>query len=214
MAFRLAALPYPRSALEPVISAQTIDFHYGKHHAGYVEKLNKLIEGTPYSAQPLEQVIQNTANNREKRAIFNNAAQVWNHDFFWRSMVPGGSRPGDMEQRIAVDFGSFDDFHGQFVKQAVGLFGSGWTWLVADGDRLRIVSTADAENPMTSGQHALIACDVWEHAYYLDYQNNREAFVRRFLEKLVNWEFAAEQLAQQDHGRGAAAEHTRQRKAR
>jgi len=215
MAFKLAPLPYPRSALEPAISARTIDFHYGKHHAGYVDKLNKLVEGTPYMGLPLEQVIQKTANNTEKRAIFNNAAQVWNHDFFWRSMVPGGSRPVDVvEQRIVADFGSFDEFHQKFVTQAVNLFGSGWTWLVTDGDRLRIVSTANAENPMTSGQRALIACDVWEHAYYLDYQNKREAFVRTFLEKLVNWEFASEQLAQQEPGTDTAVERTKQRRAR
>src|SRR5262245_39069586 len=170
MAFRLAALPYPRSALEPAISARTIDFHYGKHHAGYVDKLNKLIEGTPYGGLPLEELIQKAARDPKAKSIFNNAAQVWNHDFFWRSMTAdGGSKPsGELGERVAADFGSAEGFAKQFLTQATGLFGSGWTWLVTDGNGLRIVSTANAESPMTTQQHALLACDVWEHAYYLD----------------------------------------------
>jgi Fe-Mn family superoxide dismutase len=206
MTLKLSPLPYAPSALEPAISARTIEFHYGKHHAGYVEKLNKLVQGTPLARLPLDEIILRTARDRQATAIFNNAAQVWNHDFFWRSMTPdGGGRPDDvLGRRIADDFGSFDEFARQFVAAATGLFGSGWVWLAAGADGLQIVTTANAELPMTSHQHALLACDVWEHAYYLDYQNNREGFVRAYLEKLVNWEFAAEQLARMDQSQVTA----------
>src|SRR4030095_6185881 len=214
MTFKLTPLPYPKTALEPAISARTIDFHYGKHHAGYVDKLNKLVEGTPYADMPLEQVIQKAARDPKAKSIFNNAPQVWNHDFFWRSMTAdGGGKPSDLlEGQIAADFGSLDGFAKQFVTQATGLFGSGWTWLVADGNSLRIVPTQNAELPMTTRQHALLACDVWEHAYYLDYQHNREAFVHAFLEKLVNWEFAAEQFAILDREQAAAVGQQRSRR--
>jgi len=206
MTFKLLPLPYDQSALAPAISKRTMEFHYGKHHAGYVSKLNKLVEGTPYAGLPLEQVIQKAARDPKGTKIFNNAAQIWNHDFFWRSMTPGGGGNPDetLGRQIVADFGSFEAFAEQFVSRAVGLFGSGWTWLVADADGLRVVSTANAETPMTSQQHALLTCDVWEHAYYLDYQNNREAFVHAFLEELVNWEFAAEQFAQLDQGQVGA----------
>jgi len=217
MAFKLAPLPYPKSALEPAISTRTMDFHYGKHHAGYVDKLNKLVEGTPYVGLPLEDVIQKAARDSKASSIFNNAAQVWNHDFFWRSMTPDGGGAigdGDLERKIASDFGSFDAFTKQFLTQAVGLFGSGWTWLVADGDRLQIVSTANAGTPIASQQRALLACDVWEHAYYLDYQNNREAFVRTFLERLANWEFASEQFATLGRDEVVAPDRQRGRRAR
>jgi superoxide dismutase, Fe-Mn family len=216
MTFKLSPLPYALSALEPAISARTMEFHYGKHHAGYVEKLNKLVQGTPLARLPLDEVILRTARDRLATAIFNNAAQVWNHDFFWRSMTPGGGGSPDdgLGRRIVADFGSFEEFTRQFVTQATGLFGSGWVWLAADVDGLRIVSTANAELPMTSHQQALLACDVWEHAYYLDYQNNREGFVRTFLEKLANWAFAAEQFAQADQGQVAAVAQQRDRRAR
>jgi Fe-Mn family superoxide dismutase len=216
MTFKLSPLPYAPSALEPAISARTMEFHYGKHHAGYVEKLNKLVQGTPLARLPLDEVILRTARDRQATAIFNNAAQVWNHDFFWHSMTPnGGGSPDDaLGRRIAADFGSYEEFAKQFVTQATGLFGSGWVWLVAGADGLRIVSTANAELPMISHQQALLACDVWEHAYYLDYQNNREGFVHAFLEKLVNWDFAAEQLAQMDQGQIAAVGQQRERRAR
>jgi Fe-Mn family superoxide dismutase len=216
MAFNLSPLPYAPSALEPAISARTMEFHYGKHHAGYVEKLNKLVQGTPLARLPLDEVILRTARDRQATAIFNNAAQVWNHDFFWRSMTPGGGGSPDdgLGRRIVADFGSFEEFARQFVTRATGLFGSGWVWLAADADGLRIVSTANAELPMTSHQQALLACDVWEHAYYLDYQNNREDFVRTFLEKLANWGFAAEQLAQMDQGQVMAVGQQRDRRAR
>ena len=216
MAFKLSPLPYAPSALEPAISARTMEFHYGKHHAGYVEKLNKLVQGTPLARLPLDEVILRTARDRQATAIFNNAAQVWNHDFFWRSMTPGGGGSPDdgLGRRIVADFGSFEEFARQFVTRATGLFGSGWVWLAADADGLRIVSTANAELPMTSHQQALLACDVWEHAYYLDYQNNREDFVRTFLEKLANWGFAADQLAQMDQGQVMAVGQQRDRRAR
>jgi Fe-Mn family superoxide dismutase len=193
-----------------------MDFHYGKHHAGYVDKLNKLVEGTPYASLPLEQVIQKAARDPKAKGIFNNAAQVWNHDFFWRSMTPDGvGKPDDaLGEQISADFGSLEGFAKQFVTQAIGLFGSGWTWLVADGNKLRIVSTADAELPMTAQQHALLTCDVWEHAYYLDYQNNREAFVHAFLEKLANWEFAAEQFGMLSREAAAAVGSQGGRRAR
>lgn len=216
MTFKLEPLPYPKSALEPAISARTMDFHYGKHHAGYVDKLNKLVEGTPYATLPLEQVIEKAARDPKGRGIFNNAAQVWNHDFFWRSMTAdgGGTPDGKLAQQLQTDFGSFEGFAKQFLTQAVGLFGSGWTWLVMDGNALRIIATANAETPMTSQQHALLACDVWEHAYYLDYQNNREAFVHAFLEKLANWEFAADRLGMLSRDQSAEAGQQRRRRAR
>ncbi len=200
MPFKLAPLPYAPSALEPAISARTMEFHYGKHHAGYVDKLNNLVQGTPLARLPLDEVILRTARDRKATGIFNNAAQAWNHDFFWRSMTPGGGgSPEDaLGRQIAADFGSFDEFAKQFATQATGLFGSGWVWLVANADGLRIISTANAELPMISQQHALLACDLWEHAYYLDYQNDRETFVHVFLEKLANWEFAVAQFAQLD----------------
>ena len=202
MAFKLSPLPYDVSALAPAISARTMEFHHGKHHAGYVDKLNKLIEGKPYARMSLEQIIEQTARDKDKAQIFNNAAQVWNHDFFWRSMKPqgGGSPTHEIGGRIDKDFGSFDKFAKQFVEKAVGQFGSGWTWLVAADDRLQVVSTPDAELPMISGQLALLTCDVWEHAYYLDYQHDRKAFAEAFLGKLANWDFAAEQLSRRKPG--------------
>jgi len=216
MTFKLLPLPYAPSALEPAISARTIEFHYGKHHAAYVDKLNNLVQGTPLARLPLDEVILRTARDRKATGIFNNAAQVWNHDFFWRSVTPGGGGSPDnvLGRQIAADFGSFEEFAKQFVIQTSGLFGSGWVWLVADADGLRIVSTANAELPMISQRHALLACDLWEHAYYLDYQNDREAFVHVFLERLANWEFAAEQFAQRDRNLVVAAGAQRNRRAR
>jgi Fe-Mn family superoxide dismutase len=186
-----------------------MEYHYGKHHAGYVEKLNELVQGTPYARMPLPEVILKAARDKAASEIFNNAAQVWNHDFFWRSMTPGGGgSPGNtLAGRITADFGSFDEFAKAFVTKASGQFGSGWVWLIADDKRLQIVSTSNAELPMTSRKHALLTCDVWEHAYYLDYQNDRGAFVETFLDKLVNWEFAAERLA--ERGSTGAGERAR-----
>ena len=196
-AFALPALPYAQDALEPYISARTMSFHYGKHHQAYVDNLNKLVEGTPWAAgQPLEKVILESANRPDKTAVFNNAAQVWNHTFFWKSMKPGeGGKPaGRLQAMIETSFGSFEKFKIAFADAAVAQFGSGWVWLVQDGDALKIVKTSNADTPIAHGQNAILTCDVWEHAYYLDYQNRRKDFVQTFLDHLANWEFAAAQL--------------------
>jgi Fe-Mn family superoxide dismutase len=206
MMFRLKPLPFDVSALEPHMSRRTLELHYGKHHAGYVEKLNKLIRGTEFEKASLEQIIQGACGREDAASIFNNAGQVWNHDFFWESLKPqGGGQPtGALQHAIESAFGSFDSFRDQFVKSATNHFGSGWTWLAQEGGRLRVLSTHDAENPLVFGQRPLTCCDVWEHAYYLDHENNRERFVRTFLEKLVNWEFAGKQFAMQGEGNLAA----------
>ena len=194
--FTLSALPYKQNALEPYISAKTMGFHYGKHHQGYVNNLNKLVADTPWAAQPLEQIIQKTAGVAEQAAIFNNAAQVWNHSFFWQSMKPGGGgQPtGRLMAQIEKVFGSFEAFKTAFVAAAGAQFGSGWVWLVQEGDTLKVVKTGNADTPLVHGQTALLTCDVWEHAYYLDYQNRRTDFVAAFLDHLANWDFAAELL--------------------
>ena len=196
-AFTLPALPYAQDALEPYVSAKTMSFHYGKHHQSYVDNLNKLVVGTPWATGvPLEKVVLESAGKAEKAAIFNNAAQVWNHTFFWRSMkAGGGGKPtGRLFDMIETSFGSFDKFKDAFTAAAVAQFGSGWVWLVQEGDTLKIVKTSNADTPMAHGQTALLTCDVWEHAYYLDYQNRRKDFVQAFLDHLANWEFAASQL--------------------
>lgn len=197
MPFTLQPLPYDKSALAPTVSALTMAYHYEKHHRGYVDKLNTLTAGTPMSDMSLGEVIAKSWGNPSASAIFNNAAQVANHDFLWRSMVPSGGKKaiGSFGRRIESDFGSYEAFERKFVEAAVGLFGSGWAWLVADAGRLRVVSTNDAVTPLVLGVSPLLACDVWEHAYYLDYQNEREKYVRGFLNRLANWDFAGEQLA-------------------
>ncbi len=194
--FQLPPLPYRQEALEPYISGRTMSFHYGKHHQTYVDNLNKLTAGTPWAGQPLEKIIRETAGAADKAGIFNNAAQVWNHTFFWQSMKPsGGGKPtGRLLKLIEKSFGSFDEFQKTFVDSAVAQFGSGWAWLVQDGDVLKVVKTANADTPVARGQTALLTCDVWEHAYYLDYQNRRKDFVQAFVDHLANWEFAASQL--------------------
>ena len=198
MPFELPALPYADTALEPYYSAKTFSFHHGKHHRAYVDNLNKLLPGSPFEAASLEEIILATAGDGTKVGFFNNAAQVWNHTFFWHCMTPGGGgRPtGELAERIAATFGSYEKFAEQFKAAAVGRFGSGWAWLVLDGDALKIISTPNAETPMTQGKTALLTVDVWEHAYYLDYQNRRPDFVQTFLDQLVNWEFVARNLAQ------------------
>jgi len=196
-AFALPALPYAQDALEPYVSARTLSFHYAKHHQTYVDNLNKLVAGTPWAAGvSLETVIVECAGKADKVAVFNNAAQVWNHTFFWKSMKPGGGgQPaGRLIDRIGKSFGSFDQFKTAFLTAAVAQFGSGWVWLVQEGDVLKIVTTSNADTPIAHGQTALLTCDVWEHAYYLDYQNRRKDFVQAFLDHLANWEFAASQL--------------------
>ena len=198
-AFSLPPLPYSQEALEPYISARTMSFHYGKHHQTYVDNLNKLVAGTPWAGQPLEKVIRETAGVADKAALFNNAAQVWNHTFFWQSMKPsGGGKPtGRLMKLIEKSFGSLDEFKKTFVDSGVAQFGSGWVWLVQDGDLLKVVKTSNADTPVAHGQTALLTCDVWEHAYYLDYQNRRKDFVQAFLDHLANWEFAASQLSRE-----------------
>ena len=193
---KLPPLPFAQDALEPDMSARTLSFHYGKHHQTYVDNLNKLIEGTPAAGQSLETILKETAGATDKAAIFNNAAQVWNHTFFWNSMKPGGGgKPAErLLQLIEKSFVSYDEFKKAFVTVAIAQFGSGWVWLVQDGDVLKIVKTSNADTPVAHNQTALLTCDVWEHAYYLDYQNRRKDFVEAFLERLVNWEFAASQL--------------------
>ncbi len=192
MAFELPPLPYAPDALAPTISERTIGFHYGKHHQTYVTNLNGLIEGTDLASKTLEQIILTSDG-----AVFNNAAQVWNHTFYWHSMTPGGGGDptGELAAAIENSFGSVDEFKQQFATAAKTLFGSGWVWLVADGDRLAIASTSNADLPMRHGQTALLTIDVWEHAYYLDHQNARPAYVDGWLERLVNWDFAASNLA-------------------
>jgi Fe-Mn family superoxide dismutase len=188
----LPPLPYPENALEPVITARTMSFHYGKHHKAYVDNLNKLAPGTEYADLPLEKIITGTAGRADKAAIFNNAAQVWNHTFYWKSMKPkgGGEPPAALKQKIEASFGSVDACKKELASAAVSQFGSGWAWLVLDGDKLKVVKTANAEVPFTSGMKPLLTIDVWEHAYYLDYQNRRADYVNAVLDKLINWEFA------------------------
>jgi superoxide dismutase, Fe-Mn family len=196
MPFELPALPWPENALEPHISARTLSFHYGKHHQAYVTNLNNLVKDTPLATAPLEDIIRATAKDESKAGVFNNAAQVWNHSFFWNSMTPSGSHPvGALAERLEKDFGSFDKFKEQFRQACVTQFGSGWAWLVLDGGTLKVTKTPNAVNPLALGQTPLLTCDVWEHAYYLDYQNRRPDFVQAFLDHLANWAFAARNLA-------------------
>lgn len=195
--FQLPKLPYPDNALEPHITAKTFSFHYGKHHQAYVTNANKFVPGTEYEKLSIEQIIIKSAGKPDAAPIFNNVAQVWNHTFFWNSMKPngGGSPKGDVEQKIVKAFGSFEKFKEEFTAAAVGQFGSGWAWLVEDKDSLKVVKTANADNPLAHGMKPLVTCDVWEHAYYLDYQNRRPDFVKAFLENLINWDFVASNLS-------------------
>lgn len=197
MAFSQAPLPFDPSALEPHLSAKTFEFHYGKHHAAYVTNLNNLTKDTELADKSLEEVIKISFNDATKAGIFNNAAQVWNHTFFWDSLKPsgGGAPTGAVAEKINADFGSFDKFKEEFKTAAVTQFGSGWAWLVLDGNTLKVTKTPNAENPLVRGQVPLLTVDVWEHAYYLDYQNRRPDFVQTFIDNLINWEFVAKQLA-------------------
>jgi superoxide dismutase, Fe-Mn family len=197
MAFELPPLPYDKKALEPHISANTLDFHHGKHHSAYVTNLNNLIKDTPLASHGLEDIITSTFGKADKIGVFNNAAQVWNHTFFWHCMKPGGGGAPSGEVAAAIDasFGSMDKFKDEFKNACVTQFGSGWGWLVADGGKLAVMKTPNAENPMVHGKTALLTCDVWEHAYYLDYQNRRPDFVQAFIDSLIDWDFVAENLA-------------------
>lgn len=190
----LPPLPYADNALEPVISAKTLGFHYGKHHKTYVDNLNKLVAGTELADKSLEEVITATAGQADKAGIFNNAAQVWNHTFYWNSLSPkgGGEPPSSLKQKIEASFGDLDAFKKELANAAVTQFGSGWAWLVKDGDSLKIIKTSNADLPLTKGLKPLLTIDVWEHAYYLDYQNRRPDYVSAVLDKLINWRFAAD----------------------
>jgi Fe-Mn family superoxide dismutase len=198
MAFELPKLPYPENALDPYISGEQMSFHYGKHHEAYVSTLNRLVKDTPLASKSVEEIVRLTANEKDesKVQIFNNAAQHWNHSFFWQCMKPNGSDApsGELAQRITRDFGSLDKFKEMFQAAGVSQFGSGWAWLVAEKNELKITKTPNAVNPIATGQKALLTCDVWEHAYYLDYQNRRPDFVKVVLDRLVNWDFVASNL--------------------
>ncbi len=196
--FILSALPYEQNALEPYISAKTLSYHYHKHHQGYVDKLNELVLGTELEVLSLEEIIAQTAGHAEKAGIFNNAAQVWNHNFYWNSLSPkGGGKPtGELARKIDLTFTNQDNFLKEFAEAGLTDFGSGWAWLVEDRGALRIVKTSNAENPLSLGLGtALLALDVWEHAYYLDYQNRRNDYLKAILEKLIYWPFAEMNLA-------------------
>jgi superoxide dismutase, Fe-Mn family len=197
VAFELPPLPYAEDALEPAYSARTISFHYGKHHKTYVDTLNKLTEGSDLAGKPLEDVIKAVAGDAAKTPIFNNAAQVWNHTFFWNCMKPGGggAPPAGVATCLDASFGSHESLVEKFKAAAVGRFGSGWAWIVLDAKGVpTIMSTPNAETPITSGLKPLLVVDVWEHAYYLDYQNRRPDWVQAYFDKLVNWEFVEENL--------------------
>jgi Fe-Mn family superoxide dismutase len=205
--FKLAPLPWDAAALEPVISARTIGFHYGKHHQTYVDTLNKLVEGKPYADMRLEQVVRATVNVPKEGKIFNNAAQVWNHDFYWRSLTPNKTAPsGKLAAAITRDFGSPAELIARLAEAGKEQFGSGWAWLVSRDGALAVEKTANAGNPMAEGINCLLAIDVWEHAYYLDYQNARPKYLEAVLEKLLNWDFAAGNLDKEGHAVRAAAE--------
>jgi len=196
MAFELPPLPFADNALEPHITANTLGFHHGKHHSTYVTNLNNLIKDTGLAGKSLEDIVAETSGDADKAGIFNNAAQVWNHTFYWNSMKPGGggAPAAKLAEMIDAAFGSLDAFKEQFKAAAIGQFGSGWAWLVLDGGALKIVKTANADTPIAHAQTPLITCDVWEHAYYLDFQNRRPDYVQAFLDHLVNWDFAANNL--------------------
>jgi len=194
--FVLPPLPYAEDALAPVISARTLQYHYGKHHKAYVDTLNKLVVGTPFAAMTLEHIIEATAGHADHAPIYNNAAQVWNHTFYWRSLQPngGGAPPPALGALIASSFGDFETLKKELTTAAASEFGSGWAWLVLDGAKLKVVKTNNAENPLTSHMKPLLTIDVWEHAYYLDFQNRRADYVKGVLDKLLNWEFAVGNL--------------------
>jgi Fe-Mn family superoxide dismutase len=193
--FTLPPLPYEEAALAPTISANTMSFHYGKHHKAYVDKLNTLVAGTQYADMGLEDIVKASFKDPSKREIFNNAGQAWNHTFFWTCLTPHQTKPGgEMLRGIERDFGSLPAFNEEFAKHGVSQFGSGWVWLVADAQKLSIEKTSNAETPMAEGKRCLLTIDVWEHAYYLDYQNRRPDFLKAVTEKLLNWDFATQNL--------------------
>jgi Fe-Mn family superoxide dismutase len=192
MKFELIPLPYSKDALQPVMSAETVEYHYEKHHKSYVLTLQDLLKDKPEAAQTLEEIV-----NVSSGAVFNNAAQIWNHNFFWKSMQPqGGGAPANSEllNLINRDFGGWEKFREAFKREGMSRFGAGWVWLVLDNGQAKIISTSNAETPLTTAEKPLIGCDVWEHAYYIDYRNKRDLFLDAFCDQLINWEFAAKNL--------------------
>jgi len=209
MAFTLSPLPYEESALEPAISARTVGFHYHKHHNTYVKTLNELVKGTRFADMRLEEIVHATvhAKAEKERKIFNNAGQVWNHDFYWRSLAAKPSAPtGKLAEAIERDFGGAGELTKKFVEEGAAQFGSGWVWLTSAKGKLAVEKTGNALDPMARGVNCLLTIDVWEHAYYLDYQNERAKYLQAVLLKLLNWNFAAENLEKEGHAVRAAAE--------
>lgn len=200
MPFTLKPLPFEKDALGPTMSAKTLEHHHDKHHAAYVKKANELVAGTEFENADLETIIRKAAKDAKHKKIFNNAAQIWNHDFFWDSLAPngGGTPPEPVLKRIESTFSSFENFRDKFVEAAVNQFGSGWAWLVVKDGKLEITTTHDADNPLTSGAHAVWTCDVWEHAYYIDYQQERAKFVKAVVENVANWQFVSKRLVESD----------------
>jgi superoxide dismutase, Fe-Mn family len=196
MTFTLPKLPYAEDALDPVVSAKTISFHYGKHHAAYITNLNGLIKGTPYEGMSLVDIVKKSAKDEKAKGVFNNSAQSWNHEFYWNSMAPQGGEPsGKILDALKSSFGGVAEFKDAFHKAAVAQFGSGWAWLVKGSDgKLKITTTSNADTPIAHGETPLFTADVWEHAYYLDYQNRRPDHVKAWLDKLANWSFAEKNL--------------------
>ena len=196
MSISLPALPFAQNALEPHISAKTLSFHYEKHHNGYVNNTNKFIAGTEFETLSLEEIMQKSAGDASKAGIFNNSAQVWNHSFYWNCLEGnGGGQPGgEIAERIKADFGSYEKFVEEFKTAGATQFGSGWAWLVLDGDKLKITKTANADTPKVHGLKPLLMVDVWEHAYYLDYQNRRPDYLSIFIDNLINWDFVNSNL--------------------
>lgn len=202
--FTLPKLPYEKTALEPHISAETLEYHHSKHHNAYVTKLNELLPGSGLEGKKLAEIITEAAKDTSKAGLFNQAAQVWNHTFYWNCMTPngGGQATGALKAKIEADFGSYEKFREEFKNAALTQFGSGWAWLVADGfnGKLSIMKTANADTPLAHGKVAVLTCDVWEHAYYVDYRNRRPDYVDTFLDKLVNWDYANAKYAGQEAG--------------
>jgi Fe-Mn family superoxide dismutase len=207
--FTLSPLPWDEDALSPAISAETIQFHYHKHHAAYVKTLNELVKGTRFADMKLQEIARATVNARDgsdEKKIFNNAGQIWNHDFYWRSLTPKTNKPGgDLAKAIERDFGSTDKLIAEIAKAGKDQFGSGWAWLTSQNGKLAVEKTSNAANPMATGTNCLLTVDVWEHAYYIDYRNERPKYLEAVLGKILNWDFAAENLAQESHPVRAAA---------
>ena len=191
MNFELPKLDYPKNALSPIMSEETLDLHHGKHHQTYITKLNDFIKDTDLSEMSLEEIINKSSKDKSMAGIFNNASQHWNHNLFWKCMKPsgGGQMPPKLEKRIISDFGSIEKFKKDFKEAGVTQFGSGWCWLSVNNDKLVVTKTPNAENPLIHGMKPILGCDVWEHSYYIDYRNRRPEYLEKFVENLINWEF-------------------------